>query len=75
VECFVNLMSCLEEERETVREDAAMGLNWDRKRSWLLSLLLCRATPKSGDDILMIGTFRQHANFIYPVHKKNPEIS
>lgn len=32
MECFVNLMSCLEEERETVREDAAMGFNWDRKR-------------------------------------------
>jgi hypothetical protein len=66
VECFVNLMSCLDEEREIVREDAAMGLDWDRKRKLLESavvavvMMLCQATPKSGDT-----TFRQHAKSIY----------
>jgi hypothetical protein len=40
VECFVNLMSCLDEEREIVREDAAMGLDWDRKKKLLESAVV-----------------------------------
>lgn len=40
MECFVNLMSCLDEEREIVRDDAAMGLDWDRKKKLLDSALV-----------------------------------
>jgi hypothetical protein len=40
VACFVNLMSCLDEEREIVRDDAAMGLDCDEKRKLLESALV-----------------------------------
>lgn len=60
MECFVNFMSCLDEEREIVREDAAMGFDWDRKMKVLESAVVVVVMSKSGD-----GTFRQHAKFIY----------
>ena len=40
MECFVNFISCLDEEREIVREVAAMGFDWDRKMKVLKSAVV-----------------------------------
>jgi hypothetical protein len=54
-------MSCLDEEREIVREDAAMGLDWDRKRK-LLEVGCCRCCYVKGGDGNIPATRELHIN-------------